>query len=42
MKLIAYVLLGLLMSVFNVGVMENPLAFVSILACVLLIDYAPT
>jgi hypothetical protein len=41
MKLIVYALLGMLLSMFGIGVMDKPGEFFVILATVLLIDYLP-
>ena len=41
MKLIVYILFGMLCGLFGIGIMEQPIAFMALLACVLLIDYLP-
>ncbi len=39
MKIIVYVLFGMLCEVFGVGVMQQPAGFFSLLACMLLVDH---
>lgn len=41
MKLIVYVLFGVLTEVFGVGVMQQTAGFFALLACMLLVDYLP-
>ena len=42
LKIISYVVLGMLLSFFNISVVEQPLKFIAILIVVIIIDNIPS